>query len=936
LSNLVLHVTSPAFNCAGTPIISVNMNIGLRYLFALDGSPHPSGTWFTTYLFTPTGLPIEQEGGGESVGVGNINFTSFTCSSAHAAVSAPLETNFTVPADLPEGTYQIQAWLGTGDVPQAEVADAPFVIVWYHSAEMANLPILTVGDAQPPHIPWTLLGDYPVDGRRGVGARQDAGIYAMPDRVITPPERYVIPREDPRTGEPLVYRLEPGSHWLSATDRRFPNPPRIPLEPATGILTVSIERPDGSVVTLGPSDINQTSQRTPTNQGGDEIAEGTGQIDDLYHLTTRDDTFSYSFDQYGQHVITLDGVVADIHGRVFSIYGTYEVYAARVLDLDPAQLPTTPYVQGDAFAPGLHLFPPVPAEVNIEVTHMPYSDPAQVVTTLINGQANDYGYFQPPAGTEIRFETPGEFRVNINAIYTDPDGTLWMGSLTWGSVVEGTNALIEAHGRRGMDYHSDTIDDMPAWFEVFNLPADKIGIENYYPYFSGDIHWGNEDNAPGDSIHSIITIKDLTPGGAIYDLLVAHFPYSRAGFRWPPDDTSLVGLQKRLDVDEAPLFISTFTGHAPGVFPEEIDQWGYWYGSSERADVHVREIISEDNMGTAYWRFTDTYNMQIGEGAMGDLPSDLKWEFGGAVYRVPGEGIAEYAVYSSLWVLLPHGDLVEARVTPPFQFAAGGMNGGPILTLNGEDIDMLFLPKGVRPGDVLEVGDTVSFSGHVGPPLDSRVDVTITSPSGVAHTRSWHANKIGWLYDPTFDFVANEPGRWWVEVSVDHDRPYLPTGLTPTSHNTGTVLGTGAEYMFFVVEPQSPRLLLSSPQPGFITWLAGQIEPIHIRGIAPGGTTGVHYTIHDKGIVMGQGTVTPDASGAFTVTYDAVSLQQIFSMISLTAHEGRWEGLADEVEINLLAVGSPDGPRAATVTLIGEEIFLKAAVRVYVPLVLRR
>jgi len=936
LSDLVLHVTSPAFNCAGTPAISVNMNIGLGYMFAQDGSPHPQGAWFTAHLFTPTGLPIEHEGGGESVGVVNVDFTSFTCSGAHAAVSAPLETNFTVPADLPEGTYRIQAWIGTGDVPQAEVADAPFVIVWYHSANEADLPVLTVGDAQPPRIPWTLLGDYPVDGRRGVGARQDTGIYAMPDRVITQPERYIIPRQDPRSGEPLVYNLEPGSHWLSATDRRFPNPPRILLDPASGVLAASIEKPDGSEITLGPSTLNQTSQRTPTTQSGDEIAEGTGQIDDLYHLTTRDDTFSYSFDQDGQHVITLDGVVADIHGRVYHVYGIYDVYVARLLDLDPAQLPTTPYVQGDAFAPGLHLFPPVPAEVSIQVTHMPYSDPAQAVTTLITGQANDYGYFQPPAGTEIRLETPGEFRVDLNAVYSAADGTLWMGSLTWGGAVEGTNALIEAHGRRGMDYQSDTIDDMPAWFEVFNLPLDKVGIEVYYPYFSGDVHWGNEDNAPGDSIHSIITIRDLTPGDVINNLIAANYPRSRNGFRWPPNDTSLAGLHKRLDVGEAPLFLSTSTGRDSGVFPEEIDQWGYWYGSSERPDVHVREVISEDNMGTAYWRFNDTYNLQIGEGAMGDLPGDLKWEFGGAVFRVPGEEIAEYAVYSSLWVLLPYGDPVGARVTPPFQSAAGGMNGGPILTLNGEDINMLFLPKGVRPGDVLKVGDTVSFSGHVGPPFDSRVEVTITSPGGVLHTRSWHANKIGWLYDPTFDFVATEPGRWTVNVFVEHDRPYLPTGVTPASYNTGTVLGTNRQYEFYVVEPGSPPLLLTSPQPGFITWPTGHIQPIDIRGMAPVGTTGVHYTIHDKGIVMGQGTVIPDASGAFTVTYDAVSLGQIFSMISLTAHEGRWEGLADEVEINLLAVGNPDGPRAATITLIGEEIFLKTPARFYLPLMVRR
>jgi hypothetical protein len=921
VNNLVLHVTSPAFDCSGTPAINVNMNIGLHYLFAGDGTPHPWGTWFTGYLFTPTGLPIEHEAGGQTAGVKDLNFTSFTCDGPHAAVSAPLQTDFAVPADLPAGTYTIQGWLSTGDVPQAEVADAPFVIVWYHDAGLVQLHILTVGSAATPHIPWTLLGDYPVDGRRGIPAREDAGSYAMLDRVVYTPAQNIIPRQNPRSGEPLVYRLEPGSHWLSATDRRFPNPPTVPLKPTAGWMMVTISKPDGSFQALGPANFSQTSQRTPTTLDGSGLAEGTGQIDDLYHLTTRDSTFDYSFDQYGHHVIVLEGDVQDIYGRVYPIYGTYDVYVARVLDIDSAQLPTTPYMVGDAFAPGLHLFPPIPAEVSLELTQVPYSDPAQAFTTIVTGQANDYGYFQPLAGTEIRLELPGEFRVDITAIYTDTDGTLWMGSQTWGNVVEGSYALIEAHGRRGMDYHSNTIDDMPYWFEVFNLPAEKVGIENYYPYFSGDIHWGNEDNAPGDSIHSIITIKDLTPSKDIYTLLLSNYPRSRNGFRWPPDDTSLAGLQKRLDVDEAPLFISTSTGRDAGVFPEEIDQWAYWYGSSERPDVHVREIISEDNMGTAYWRFNDTYNLQIGEGAMGDLPGDLKWEFGGAVYRVPGLGIAEYAIYSSLWVLLPHGDPVGARVTPPFQDATGaGINGGPIMTLNGQEIDMLFLPKGVRPGDILELGDTVSFSGHVGPPLDSRVTATITSPSGVLRTRQWHANKIGWLYDPTFDFVADEAGRWTVTVEVLHDRPYVGNGVVPASHNTGTVLGTQGTYEFYVVQPEALPLYLSSPQPGMITWPNGRVNPVLIQGIAPISTTSISYTIHDKGVVIGQGTVEFDSCGRFTLAYDPVTLNDIFPFISLTSHEGRWEGLADEVKISLMA-STPSGPHANSVTLIGEEVF---------------
>jgi hypothetical protein len=233
---------------------------------------------------------------------------------------------------------------------------------------------------------------------------------------------------------------------------------------------------------------------------------------------------------------------------------------------------------------------------------------------------------------------------------------------------------------------------------------------------------------------------------------------------------------------------------------------------------------------------------------------------------------------------------------------------------------MLFLPKGVRPGDVLEIGDTVAFSGHVGPPLDSQVEVTITSPSGAKRNRTLHANKIGWLYDPTFDFAAGEAGRWTVDVFVEHDRPYIGSGLVPDEHNTGTVLGTTGQYEFYVVGPDSSRLFLIDPPSGFITWPNQNIEPIVIRGLAPRGTTAVHYTIHDKGVVMGLGSLIPDSNGLFSLSYDARALNKDFPMLSLTAHEGRREGLADEVTIQFLAAGSE--PQANSVTLIGEELFV--------------
>ena len=331
-------------------------------------------------------------------------------------------------------------------------------------------------------------------------------------------------------------------------------------------------------------------------------------------------------------------------------------------------------------------------------------------------------------------------------------------------------------------------------------------------------------------------------------------------------------------------------------------------------------------MGTAYWRFNDTYGYQIGEAANGDQPGDIKWEFGGVVLRLVSETqpIQQYAIYSSFWVLLPDGcDTYGcARVTPPFQDATGAsINGGPIMQLKGQEIDMLFLPKCVRPGDILEAGNTIAFCGHVGPPLDSLVDVTITAPNGDTHTRSLRANKIGWLYDPTFDFFADQPGRWTVDVGVTHDRPYVGNGVIPAGHNTGTVLGTGGRYEFYVVEPDAPRLFVAAPQPGFITWPGGHIQPIHIQGSLPPGTTGVTYTIHDKGIVMGQGTITPGPLDTFSLTYDPVSLHQDFPMLGLTAREGLWEGLSDEVTISLLALGGTT-PRAAQLTLIGEEVFV--------------
>jgi hypothetical protein len=71
------------------------------------------------------------------------------------------------------------------------------------------------------------------------------------------------------------------------------------------------------------------------------------------------------------------------------------------------------------------------------------------------------------------------------------------------------------------------------------------------------------------------------------------------------------------------------------------------------------------------------------------------------------------------------------------------------------------------------------------------------------------------------------------------------------------------------------------------------------------------------------------------MVYDARTLSADFPMLSLTAREGLWEGLSDEVAINLLAVG-PGVARAATVTLIGEQVFVsQVGYEIMLPMVVR-
>ena len=79
--------------------------------------------------------------------------------------------------------------------------------------------------------------------------------------------------------------------------------------------------------------------------------------------------------------------------------GTYEVQVGRVLALDTAVLPGTHFEVGDGFNPGLVVSPPITAEIEVRIQHMPHSDISQFQERVIRGRTNRFGYFQPAGNT---------------------------------------------------------------------------------------------------------------------------------------------------------------------------------------------------------------------------------------------------------------------------------------------------------------------------------------------------------------------------------------------------------------------------------------------------------------------------------------------------------------------------------------------------------
>ena len=762
-----------------------------------EGRQVGRGQDFVTPFLTPTDLPIlvpvQSVTGFYNRGLGVVTL-DWNREGDHWL--ADFTTTIRIPSTYRTGLYELTARLGLGEDLALDLD-----IERIGTLDEASLGNFTIGQPKPMRLATSLLADVLSEGSRGgILAREDVGAFDISPQVLTR-HAPVIPRLD-GYGQSWTYHLEPYLPMLFAVGRTPPAVPPIPLDLADSELTITIARPDGRIEVLGPAPFASYVFLYPDPPGGFGIGEGTatgGHVAGMPQLQGQGETFAYRFPIDGDYVVTLDGHVADVAGRVYEISGTYDVTVANVLDIETSMLPGTPFEMGDSIAPTLTVMPGVPAEVTFRVKHV--GPDGGSTSRTFSGRANEYGWWDGD-GAVFTFEHAGEYRIDVDARYTGPNGHMWAGRLTFGSAVATPDAPIIVHGRR--DSHSFEVMP-PSWF--FRRKFVPSGEGHLWPpFFNGDIQWGVTLERGDDAIEMANSVQILDNN---HPLVQRGWQFDSFRAASGVSSTYLGSGSIEEYVKAGQLALVTNPDRElglPGTHPDDYTLWAYMYGSAQRPGIRVREIIQAKEVQSGYWFFRDPYNLQAGNGPGSDQPGDFKFLYAAAVIRDDASGEGVYAIYGSGWVLTPDDDPLLARVMPPFQGAAGGPSGGPLFTVHGREIDMFFLPLGVRPGAVLETGDIFRMAGPIMPTLPSRIEYAVIAPDGTTRTFDGRANAIGYFYDPKDDFVLDQPGLWEVELTVTHDGMTSAGPVQPPYPTGGPLTPDGTAFTFIVVDAETHPL----------------------------------------------------------------------------------------------------------------------------------
>ncbi len=721
---------------------------------------------------TPLGLGIANLSG--DVNIASVTLPDLQIVPRDESLLAALRFDITVPDDLPPGHYvpAFRGYIQRKDAPQP-FDDGPV---------LTRTPlVLTTPEVERTRLLWTLFHDDPADGVRGLIAEEDAVARSLNGRVKFQPTRYVLP--------PGTYPVEPYLLNLMPNQYEVVTAPLLPLAPQTGEIEVTITRPNGSTDTLDAAPIIQNQLSTAATDERDRFG-GQAPLD-VYRLTTLQDTYrNYPFDLYGEYEIQLTGAVEDIYGNEYVGGGTYVVTIAEQMELLAGMLPGAPVVAGEPFYLGGRVLPEFPAQVTANVQIAP-NDGDVITLEPITMQADRYGAFAPPE--PLVFDMPGEYVIDYEARYTLPDGQLWLTVLRSAGVITDPDSSLVAHGQRGLvDFSGDY---RPAWYTVsrYGEEADPF---MYAPYFSGDVVVMGADAV--SRVYPVLHAQDTQ--SAYQNWLTGTLPNYQS-----PDGLPLADLAALQELPLRPVLGGPRTIYGTAIRPEFIANQAYAYISAVRPGVALRQFVSGGDAPTlpAYWDGDDRYNGQIGAGIEGDAPGDYAFLFGGLVVRNAEAALSTTAGYAALVVV---GDEdAQPRVYPPFRPAPDGSS---LIDTAGETVDAFFVPTGLRPGQVIPVGETVHIAGHSAPALNTAVNVTVTAPSGEVREFEGVSNSFGYYYEPANNFTVNENGVWTVRLNTRSLGPSSDGIVEPPSF-MGNILGVEDTFQFYAITQGTPGLAWS-------------------------------------------------------------------------------------------------------------------------------
>lgn len=816
-----------------------------------------------------------------------------------------LNFDFAIPDDLPAGlyvpTFQGFGRIGDGEIFRWEDNGLLGSGTGISRTYMNRLPlVLSIGGVNEGHLIWSLFQDNPSNGTRGLLSAEDQDLAALSNRVRFNSPTYILPPRVGATDEALSYPLEP--YLISQMPNAYDSSsaPLIPFLFPGGRLGVKVTRPNGTVDDLGNMVILQNQLSMVSDD--DRVHFGAESQVDVYRLTTLSGALNeYRFDQYGLYDIEVAGALEDVWGNRYNGGGTYQVLIAEMLDMTPGVLSGTPFEVGDSFNPGLRLQPGAAADVTITIRIYPL-DGSDIVEKIITGKANRYGYFHAPDG-EFQFETPGEYVIDYEARYTDANSRLWASSMRSAGVIANPSGGLIAHGKRGLADFAGSL--QPAWFNTIEYGADEDQpLSAYYPYYSGDVLWYLD--LPTTRVNPLLEIQDAD--GAYETWLKQTLPDYRS--------ESGLSMDQLAARDSLPAWIlgSSDAPYGFALSPDQIVNDAYSYLSVVRPGLSIRQYVQGGKDGglPMYWTPDDPDNQQIGAGIGGEQPGDYIFMFGGAVIRNAEAGVMDTAIYASLGIVInDQSSPLGARVYPPYRGQAGGPDGGALLTVRGEPVNMFFYPTGVQPGQVLIVGDTLAIAGQVAPTLPSNVSVRVASPSGVISQFQGTANAIGYFYSPKNNITVDEPGIWRVNVTVRHNG-LTSAGVVQPPFPEGGVLGAdGRTFLIYVIPSGNGSLAWGDTRQDVA--IPGAI-PYNFNFTLPDSWTNIQvwHTLTVPGYIVTSGTI--DVSGrSFSYQYNPTNLNRSFPNIE---NDARLDGSAasDPVTLTFVATGQDDSGQAQILT----------------------